>query len=228
MDSLASGPIRLALSPRGAPCLSDVHRPVVVLSHDRDDDLHHVEHHEHRQRERSLERTPADHQGPKLVSPPEPTERRGRFALFGGFKCRQTRSQPLGMGHRGLGRADDARSGEASPPAEFDIVAHRQIANVESAEQAEEVISDQGDASRRNKDVSHCIVLALIHLPGLNLLDDRAIAINPLANVEQNPPVVHRDHLGCDDPRVRTKCLLNEEMHGVRVEVHIVMAEQEE
>ena len=142
------------------------------------------------------------------------------------------RLQPAG--HRfavtdpGLRRHHDPRPGHLAAPREVEVLAHGDDPGVKAFQLAKQVGPDQDAPARGDEDVTHRIVLAVVHLTLENAVDHGSGLVATHAHVEQNPRVVPVDEFGGDDSGVGTEGLLDQLADGVMVGRHVVVAEQEE
>ena len=91
----------------------------------------------------------------------------------------------------------------------------------------EEVGSDEGAPAGRQENVTDGVVLALVELPRLHPVHDRAALVHRHPDVQQAPRILPAHELRGHHAGVRAEGLLDQDAHGLRVRSHVVVTEQE-
>ena len=142
-----------------------------------------------------------------------------------GFGRAPSGGQLLEVPHAGVGRDDDPGPGHLGPPAEVEVLAHRDDRRIEPLELLEEVGTDEHAPAGRKEDVSHRVVLAVVDLVGVHTVDDCATLVDGHAHVDQAIGVAPAHDLRRHDAGVRAERLFHQEVDRVGKERDVVVAE---
>ena len=168
--------------------------------------------------------------GAQLVPPLEPLH--GDGVPASADPRHRERRQPAGhrfpVPHPRLGRDDHPRAGDLAPPRQVEVLAHGDDPGVEPLQLGEEVSPHERAPARGHEDVAHGVVLAMVDLALDDPVDDCAGLVAAHPDVQQDGRVVPVDELRGHHAGVRAERLLHQLVHDVRLERHVVMAQQEE
>ena len=140
----------------------------------------------------------------------------------------QASGDRLAMADPRLGRHDHPCTGDLASPREVEVLSHRHDPGIEALELREEVGADEDAPSRRDEDITHGVVLAVIDFSLQDPVHHRTRLVAAHADVEEDARIVPVDELGGHDAGVGPERLLHQLVDGVRIERHVVVAQQVE
>jgi len=117
--------------------------------------------------------------------------------------------------------------GDARAPAQVEVVTHRDEARIEEADLLDELARHEQRCTRREENLLHRLVLALVYVSGLDAWNTAAVAIRRLSKVLKPRRIIPFEQLCADDARTGSPHRCDHRFDCTGLKRCIVVQEQE-